>query len=285
MSQPDQVVRAMTDDGAFRVIAARTTETANGIVRAQQANGAIAQQLAELVTASIVYRETMAPKLRVQCVVEDEKAGKLIADSHPDGWARGLVHKSEEGELPRFEGEGVLLQMMRTLPSGDLHRGVVQLPSGGNLSDAFMRYMQQSEQIVSMVSLGATLDKAQPVVGGYLLQLLPEAKESKAAMAIMTERLNEFRDITQLLQRTNASPKALIEEILFGMPFTWLHDSELRPGCNCSDVRVMTSLSTLPREDIEEMIRDGNPLELSCDYCGAEYVVDPTRLTGLLATS
>ncbi len=275
----------MTDDGAFRVVAARTTDTTAAILNTQEAHGQIAQQLAELVTASILYRETMAPKLRVQCVVEDDKAGKLIADSHPSGWARGLVHANEDDEPPKLNGDKVLLQMMRTLPSGDLHRGVVQLPEGGNLSDAFMRYMQQSEQIVSMISLGAALGEDRPATGGYLLQLLPEAKESKAALAIMTERLADFKDITELLKSTDASPKALIEEILFGMPFTWLQETELRPGCNCNDLRVMASLSALPRQDIEEMIRAGDPVELSCDYCGAEYIVDPNRLRGLLASS
>lgn len=275
----------MTDDGAFRVVAARTTDTTTGVVKAQEAVGEISQQLAELVTAAILYRETMAPKLRVQCLVEDPNGGKLIADSHPDGWSRGLVQRNEDGDLPRTEGDNVLLQMMRTMPSGDLHRGVVQLPDGGNLSDAFMRYMQQSEQVVSMISLGASLDEPNPASGGFLLQLLPEAQEQQGAMAVMTERLEDFRDISEMLKSTDASPKKLTEEILYGMPFTYLQESVLTVGCNCSEVRVMTSLSSLHRDDIEEMINEGKPIELTCDYCGTDYVVEPSRLKGLLSSS
>ena len=35
----DSVLRAITDDGAFRVITARTTETIRGALRAQGAKG------------------------------------------------------------------------------------------------------------------------------------------------------------------------------------------------------------------------------------------------------
>ena len=147
-----------------------------------------------------------------------------------------------------------------------------------------MRYMQQSEQIVSMISLGATLDEP-AACGGYVVQLLPEAVEAEVAMAVMTERLEEFVDIRARLQKSDASPNELVEEIFYGMPFTWLQSSEVRFGCQCSRVRVMASLSTLSRDELQEMVDDGEPLDMSCDYCGSVYIVEPTHLQGLLSTS
>ena len=46
----DSVVRAITDDGAFRVITARTTETVRGAVAAQSAKGRAAKHFGELLT-------------------------------------------------------------------------------------------------------------------------------------------------------------------------------------------------------------------------------------------
>ena len=62
----DRVIRAMTNDGAFRVIAAVTTQTVRGAVAAQQAKGAIAARFGDLLTGSILIREAMSPTLRVQ---------------------------------------------------------------------------------------------------------------------------------------------------------------------------------------------------------------------------
>ncbi len=286
MPKTDSVVRAMTNDGAFRIVAARTTDTAQAVISAQELSGLAAQDMADLLTAAVLYRETMAPSLRVQCIVRfDDNAGQLVADSHPDGWTRGLFQKGSGEAPPDIRKTQATLQMMRTLPNSELQRGVVQLPEGGNLSEGFMRYMQLSEQIVSMISLGSVVEAQQPAAGGYVVQLLPEAVEAEAAMETMTERLGNFVEIRDRLQGSDSSPSQLVEQIFEGMPFTWLHSSDIRFGCHCSQVRVMTTLSVLNRTDIQELVDEGEPLSVGCDYCGTSYTVEIAQLQGLLSAS
>jgi len=276
----------MTNDGAFRIVAARTTDTAEAVISAQELSGLAAQDMADLLTAAVLYRETMAPSLRVQCIVRfEDNAGQLIADSHPDGWTRGLFQKGS-GEAPAdIRKTRATLQMMRTLPNADLHRGVVELPENGNLSEGFMRYMQLSEQIVSMISLGSVMAARAPAAGGYVVQLLPEAVEAEAAMETMTKRLEHFVEIRDRLQASDSSPSQLVEQIFEGMPFTWLQSSDIRFGCQCSQVRVMTTLSVLNRTDIQELVDEGEPLSIGCDYCGTSYTVEIAQLQGLLSAS
>jgi molecular chaperone Hsp33 len=286
MAETDAVMRAMTNDGAFRIVAARTTDTVAGVIAAQRLSGAIATDMADLVTAAVLYRETMAPSLRVQCLVRfSDGAGQLVADSHPDGWSRGLLQTPNPDSPPDFRETPATLEMMRTLPNSELHRGVVEVPKSGNLSEAFMRYMQLSEQIVSMISLGSVFEGDAATAGGYLVQLLPEAREAEAAMETMTKRLEGFVDIRDRLQPTDASPRELIEAIFEDMPFTWLHESGVRFGCQCSQVRVMTTLSLLDRSEIQELVDEGEPLSIGCDYCGASYSVEIAQLQGLLSAS
>lgn len=286
MPETDTVLRAMTNDGAFRIVAARTTDTAEAVISAQELSGLAAQDMADLLTAAVLYRETMAPSLRVQCIVRfEDNAGQLVADSHPDGWTRGLFQKGS-GEAPAdIRKTRATLQMMRTLPNGDLHRGVVELPENGNLSEGFMRYMQLSEQIVSMISLGSVVAGPDAAAGGYVVQLLPEAVEAEAAMETMTKRLEHFVEIRDRLQASDSSPSQLVEQIFEGMPFTWLQSSDIRFGCQCSQVRVMTTLSILNRTDIQELVDEGEPLSIGCDYCGTSYTVEIAQLQGLLSAS
>ena len=284
MRENDSVMRAMTNDGAFRVIAARTTDTVRSVVAAQNLSGALAHDMADLLSTAVLYRETMAPSLRVQCIVRfDEEAGQLVADSHPDGWTRGLLQAGTGDAPPDIRKTRATLQMMRTLPNSDLHRSVVEVPESGNLSAAFMRYMQLSEQIVSMISLGSAVEGEDPAAGGFVVQLLPEAAE--AAMGTMTRRLEDFVEIRGRLQKSDGSPSQLIEQIFEGMPFTWLDSNDIRFGCQCSEVRVMTTLSVLNRSDIQELVDEGEPLSIGCDYCGAAYTVEIAQLQGLLSSS
>ena len=286
MAENDAVMRAMTNDGAFRIVAVRTTDTARNVIAAQKLSGRPAEDMADLVTAAVLYRETMAPSLRVQCIVRfADGAGQLVADSHPDGWSRGLLQSASADAPPDIRKTPATLEMMRTLPNTDLHRGIVEVPDSGNLSEAFMRYMQLSEQIVSMISLGSALGGDQPAAGGYLIQLLPEAAEAEAAMETMTRRLEDFVEIRDRLRATNGSPARLIEQIFEGMPFTWLHQSDIRFGCQCSQLRVMTTLSLLDRSEIQDLVDEGEPLSVGCDYCGASYTVEIAQLQGLLSAS
>jgi molecular chaperone Hsp33 len=286
MPEKDSVMRAMTNDGAFRVVAARTTDTALAVLAAQKLSGAIAQDMASLLTTAVLYRETMAPSLRVQCIVRfRDEAGQLIADSHPEGWTRGLLQAGSGDRPPDIREARATLEMMRTLPNSDLHRGIVEMPRSGNLGEAFMRYMQLSEQIVSMISLGSAVAGDNPTAGGFVVQLLPEANEAEAAMETMTRRLEDFVEIRERLQESDGSPSKLIEQIFDGMPFTWLHSSDIRFGCQCSQLRVMTSLSVLDRSDVQELVEEGEPLSIGCDYCGATYTVEISQLRGLLSSS
>ena len=286
MAKVDRVLRAMTDDGAFRTIAARTTDTVAGVIAAQNAEGEAALLLGQMVTGAILFRETMAPKLRVQGVLRGaEGSGQIIADSHPDGWARGLVQQGEETEL--HLGGGALLQMMRSLPNGELHQGVVEVPEGGGINEALMSYMQQSEQITTMIRVAVELDGSRvKAAGGYLVQLLPEAPDREGQVLIMAQRLeDDFSAIGERLRQTDASPDHLIEEIFYGMPFTVLGDSKVRSGCDCSRVRVMTSLATLGRDEIRSLIDEGEALDMSCDWCGTPYRVEVAELRGLVSAS
>lgn len=273
----------MTDDGAFRVITARTTETVRGAIGAQGATGNIARTLGELITGAILYRETMAPQLRVQGILKGAGGtGSIVADSHPSGRTRGLVQLKQGRELALERG--AVMQMMRTLPNGRIVQGLVELPSGGGISQALMEYMQTSEQVVSMISVSTVLDSAGFVAaGGYMVQLLPEV--GRGPLMVMTERLRDFESIDDRVGEAGFSPESLLEQLLDGMPFTRLEESAVGFECWCDELRVVSALATLSKSDLEHLLSDNEVLEIACEYCKREYRIPPARLRGLLDRS
>lgn len=276
----DSVLRAMTNDGGFRVMTALSTQTASDAVKAQSAKGDTAVLLANLVTGCILVRETMSPNQRVQAIlVSPDRKWQLVADSHPDGSARSLV-RVKEGDTPDLS-QGGLLQLMRSLPNGDLHRGMIEVPPRATVSDMLTVYMKTSEQSDSTVSVGCLTDNGEiTAAAGYIVQLLPELEEGPHM--VMQERLKDFKDMSKILEGTPPTPTELTNEILYAMEYTKLSESPIRFGCNCSTVRVMTSLATLPKDDIRDLISSGEGLELSCDYCNKSYGIGIEQLKGFL---
>ncbi len=275
----DRIQRAMTDDGAFRVITARCTNTVAGVLKAQSAQGNTARHLGDLVTGTILIRETMSPSLRVQGILKgDDAPGYLLGDSHPSGKARGLIGGRAGND---FRVEKGVLQVMRTLHDGRVQQGVVAVPEGGDVSRALMVYMQESEQITTMIVANTLLEDDRVVAaGGYLVQLLPGAPQGP--LAVLTERLEDFRQIDAFLKQPDFSPSGLMSELLYGMPYTELDETDLEYGCWCGRASVMGALASLNRTEIQSMVDDGDVLEISCDYCTREYRVTPAELMGLL---
>jgi molecular chaperone Hsp33 len=278
----DTVLRAITDDGAFRVITARTTDSVRGAIEAQDAKGETARHFGDLLTAAVLFRETMAPNLRVQAIVKgSSNSGSLIADSHPSGQTRGLIQlKGDEIEL----GPGAVLQVMRTLASGRINQGVVEVPQQGGISQSLMAYMQSSEQVFSMLAVGTIFEGDRVVsAGGYMVQLLPEV--GRGPLMVMTERLRDFEAIEPQLANPLFTPSWLLDELLYGMPFTRLEESSIRFECWCDELRVVSALASLSRDDLEHLLSTNEVLEIACEYCKRDFRIAPARLRGLLEQS
>ncbi len=280
----DRTTTAVTHDGAFRVIALRTTDTCRECILTQRAAGDDARHLADVVTGTILVRLTMAPTLRVQGVVRSAGGrANVLGDSHPDGSTRGLLQRPEGARISL--GRGALMQMMRTLPTGAVHKGVVEVPDG-SVSGALMGYLSSSEQItsVAMVTSRFDADGALAGAGGYLVQLLPEV--SRAPLAVMTERLDaDFSAPDGVLALLAEDPATLMAEILYGMDFVQTQEASLRFGCQCSSLRVLSSLATLSKDDIRDLMSSEEQLHITCDYCGQAYELSPKALGGLLSES
>lgn len=270
----DRVVRHMTMDGAFRVIAVTATETARGALAAQHASGELSQRLAELIAAAVLVRETTQPTRRVQMLWRDRRGAALVADALPDGTNRGMVNPGDPSSVASTGDH--LLQVNYTAPNGALHQGVVSIPDGDDMATALMRYMHQSEQIVSMVALTALPGPGGVrAVGGYLVQLLPEA--TREVIDAMTEHLGNLPPIATMLEGEGRTAEALIADVMKPFEHAHLATSSLVFGCTCSPARIMMGILSLPPAEVDSMIA-GDPLEVRCDACGKQYVIQPGEL-------
>jgi molecular chaperone Hsp33 len=282
-AQSDRVLRAMSDDGGFRLVALRTTTLAQDAARAHGLTGSAACLLGELLTAAVLVRETMAPDQRVQATVQASDGGRLLADSFPDGRTRGLVRPPAGGGPMRF-GPGALLQVSRVLHGGRLHQSVVSAAGPGGLSGALSEYLQASEQVTSATAVACVDDPGGiTACGGFLVQLLPGAPHGP--LAVLTERMADFADLGRLLEETDGDADHLASEVFYGMAHTLLARSEVRWGCPCDAVRVVSAMASLGAEELRDVVAKGEVLEVACDYCGEQYQVGPEQLRALLEPS
>lgn len=281
----DRALRALTHEGGFRVITVRTTEMVRRAAEVQGTSGETARLFGELLTGAVLVRETMAPGLRVQILLNGPHGSSVMADAHPEGLTRGLVRKGDDGEPVRLRtGTESVLQVIRNLPDGKLHRGVVDAGGSEDVSAALMSYLQNSEQVTSTLVVACTMEGERiRSAGGYVVQLLPEVDENR--LMVMTERLEDFRRIGGLLDERDADPDDLLGELLYRMPHDLLDERPVHFGCQCSQVRVLTAMATLGQDELQEMVQEGGAFRVDCEYCGQPYQVGAEQLRSLLETT
>lgn len=276
----DRAVRAMTGDESFRVIAAVTTATVRGAATAQGANGDAAARLGETMTGAILLREAMSPNHRLQIVLRDVGGGTVVADALPDGATRGMVNPGYSYEKLDVGAEAQL-QVARTLANGELHQGIVAVPANGTMSTAIMRYLQDSEQVFSVVAVASLVDGDDvTAAGGYLVQLLPDALA--VDLAEMTDKLADLPPLDELLREADDDADAVLRRVLADIDHTRLGESAVRFGCNCSRERFIAGLATIERSELADMLAAGKPLEIRCEACGRHYEINPRELAPLL---
>lgn len=282
-TQSDRAIRAMTDDGAFRVIAVRMTDTVAEAIRIQGATGSDAVLFGELMVANVLTRETMSPAHRTQASIRDGYGGQLFADSHPGGLTRGVRTAPNTGEHLKVD-EGSLLKCVRVLYSGELHESITQMPASGDVSEAFMGYMQISEQVASFIRVCCVMEAGQVrACGGFIVQLLPDV--TREPLDTLTRRLEGIGDFGADMRAVDADPEVLLTSLLEGFEHTILDRADLHFGCLCDATRLLSAVAALGREDVEEIIARGEMLQISCDYCHARYEMSPHQLSSLLDAS
>jgi len=282
-AQTDRVIRAMSVDGAFRVITARLTDTVAEAIRVQGAAGTDAVLFAELMAANVLTRETMSPGHRTQASIRDGYGGQVFVDSHPGGLTRGVLTAPNNEDYLSVD-EGSLLKCVRELYSGQLHESITPMPAGGDVSEAFMGYMQISEQITSFIQVACVMEAGQVrACGGFLVQLLPDV--SPEPLEALTRRLEGIGDFGADLRAADADPEVLVASLLDGMPYTVLETAGVRFGCMCSPSKMLSAVASLGRDEIVDIVSQGAPLEITCDYCATVYELPPNHLQGLLEAS
>ena len=147
--------------------------------------------------------------------------------------------------------------------------GQCQLQTG-EIAEDLTYYFATSEQIPSAVGLGVLMNKNNTVrqAGGFIIQLMPFTSDE--IIEKLEKRIAEIDSVTMMLER-GLTPEGILEEILgdFGLEIT-----DKIPAafvCDCSKERVSRALSTLSKKDLDDIINDGESIEVKCQFCNKAY--------------
>ncbi|MCV6574345.1 MAG: Hsp33 family molecular chaperone [Cohaesibacter sp.] len=204
-------------------------------------------------------------------------------------------------------GKGHLVMTIDQGQYMNRYQGVVAL-TGQSLERVAHDYFMQSEQLPTLVRLAASQmmqnskDGEKPrsswMAGGILVQYLPQnAKDiphrdlhpgdhpdpDKQGEALI-EEVDAWRETEALIATVQdhelIDPQVSAETLLYRL----FHENgprvfeagSVRHQCSCSNERIEAMLGNFKREELEDMVVDGQ-IDVTCEFCGVSYHYEPER--------
>ena len=121
-------------------------------------------------------------------------------------------------------------------------------------------------------ALGVLIDRDQSVkvAGGYLIQLLPGAPED--VIGRIEAGIKALGAVTPAMEG-GMTPQELLSAVLADFTVEFLEEDPVCYRCYCSAERVRTALISLGREELRSIEEEGEPLEVTCQFCDKVYTL------------
>ena len=288
----DYIIRGMAADHQVRFFAAYTKNLVEEARQHHNTSPVATAALGRLLTAGAMMGSMMkndTDMLTLQIRGDGPIQGITVtADSHANvkGYVGNpdVVLPPKNGKLDVGGAVGIgLLQVIKDMGLKEPYSGQTILVSS-EIAEDLTYYFANSEQVPSSVGLGVLMEKNNTVrcAGGFIIQLMPFAEEKTISQ--LEENLKNVTSVTALLDQ-GYTPEQLLETLLGNLGLEITDTVPTQFYCNCSKERVEQAVVSIGRKEIQEMIDDGEDIEVKCHFCNTAYRYTVDELKNIIKRS
>lgn len=276
----DYIVRATAANAQIRAFAITSRETVEHARSAHDLSPVVTAALGRLMTGALMMGSMLKGE-KDMLTLQINGAGPvhgLTVTADSQGNVKGYADNPQAMMPPNSVGKldvgGVIgagvLTVIKDMGLKEPYSSTIELTTG-EIGDDLTYYFAASEQIPSSVALGVLMEKNNTVkqAGGLIIQLMPFTSEE--VIAKLEEKLTTMSPITTLLEE-GQTPEQILETVLGELGLEITDTMPVRFCCNCSKERVEKVLLSLGRKELQDLIDEGQDVELNCHFCNTNYV-------------
>lgn len=289
----DYIVRATAANAQIRAFACTSKETVEAARAHHNTTPVATAALGRLLCGGAMMGAMLKGEkdiLTLQVQAGGPLQGMTVtADAH--GHVKGYVNNpcvdlplNAKGKLDVAGAVGVgFMNVIKDLGLKEPYVGQTVLQTS-EIAEDLTYYFATSEQVPSSVGLGVLVGRDYHVeqAGGFIIQLMPFAED--AVIDKLEENLKNVDSVTKLLSE-GLTPEQILEKVLEGFDVEFTDKMPLSFYCDCSKSRVEKVLISVGKKDLQEMIDDGEPIEVNCHFCNTNYTFEIDELKELYKKS
>ena len=282
----DYIVRATAANSNIRAFAITSRELVEEARRDHDTRPVITAALGRLLSGAAMMGVMMKGEkdlltVQIQC---SGPAKGLTVTADANGHVKGFpsvadveLPLNDQGKLDVGGALGLgVMSVIKDLGMKEPYVGQIALQTG-EIAEDLTYYFATSEQIPSAVGLGVLVDTDCSVkqAGGFIIQLMPFVPED--VVERLEKKITEIASVTEMLE-AGSTPEQILDMILgeFGLEITDTVETSFR--CDCSKERVSRAVATLSRKDLDDIIGEGEAIEVKCQFCNKAYHFDIDEL-------
>ena len=288
----DYIVRATAAGETVRAFAIRSTDLTAEAREIHHTFPVVTAALGRLLSAGAMMGSMMKGEKDI-LTLQMKGDGPIIqmtvtADSHGNvkGFAANPavdipLKRAGKLDVGGAIGKGLLTVIM-DLGLKEPYNGQVEIQTG-EIGDDLAYYYTVSEQTPSVVGLGVMVDTDSSVkhAGGFIIQLMPNASEE--TIEALEAKVAGAEPVTSMMDK-GMGPEEILEYYLGDMDLSITENLPVRYYCGCSKEKVAGALATISNDDLQEMINDGEEIEVKCYFCNSAYKFSTAELEEILAS-
>jgi len=287
---PDYIIRATAGNGQIRAFAITSREIVEEARKVHNTSPVATAALGRLLSAGAIMGSMMKGEndvLTLQ-IKGDGPIGSLTVTADSAANVKGYVGNpavmlpaNEKGKLDVAGALGIgVLSVIKDIGLKEPYVGQTILVTS-EIAEDLTYYFANSEQVPSSVALGVLMNRDNTVLqaGGFIIQLLPDATEEMITKLEM--KINQMPPITTLLNMGN-TPEMILEYVLGEFQLHLFEKIPTQFSCNCSKSRVEKAIISIGKKEIQEMIDDGEPVEVNCHFCNSHYLYSVEELKAMI---
>ena len=287
----DYIVRATAADETVRAFAIRSTDLTAEAREIHHTFPVVTAALGRLLSAGAMMGSMMKgedDKLTLM-IKGDGPIGQITVTADSRGNVKGFpaepsvdipLKRAGKLDVGGAVGKGTLTVIM-DLGLKEPYNGQVEIQTG-EIGDDLAYYFTMSEQTPSAVGLGVMVDTDSSVkhAGGFIIQMMPDAAEE--TIAALEAKLASADPVTTMMDK-GMTPEDILEYYLGGLDLKINEKMPVRFHCGCSKESVARALATISTEDLNEIINDGEEIEVKCFFCNTAYKFEVDELKEMIA--
>lgn len=286
----DYILRAVAADLKIRAFAIRGTDMVECARQHHNSSPVITSALGRLLMGGAMMGVMMKGENDVLTLMMkgDGPAGKLTVTADSHGNVKGYADNPVVIIPPNYAGK---LDVGAAIGYGELtvikdlglkEPYVSQTPLGtSEVADDLTYYFAKSEQTPSSVALGVLMNRDNTVAqaGGFIIQLMPGVSDE--IIDKLEAKLNGIKSITAMME-DGMGPEEILDYTIgeFGMEIIDRLDTQFK--CNCSKEHVARALISMGKDELEQIIADGEPVTVNCHFCNTDYTYSIDEIRELL---